>query len=316
MKSVQPFLKAYLRWVVLGLSLYFILTTLHRHWQDLQSVSIRPGGWLLLGGAVGITFLAHAWSGWVWSWILALFRQPIRPLWAIQVYLWTNIAKYLPGNIWHFYGRIRAVHKIGGSLGAASLSVLLEPVLMAVAALSMALASNWLGIVKSRPNSFGFAWQGLILGAILLAIHPLILNRVLEKLRRLKGTVAETESEPVVLSTYPWLPLLGELGFLLLRATGFILTLRALTPVQPEQIPHLVSVFSFAWLVGLVVPGAPGGLGVFEATMLTILDKSYFSPAIILSAVTAYRLISILAELMGAGLAKMTQGNFLSQIKD
>ena len=50
--------------------------------------------------------------------------------------------------------------------------------------------------------------------------------------------------------------------------------------------------------------------------MLTILDKSYFSPAIILTAVTAYRLISILAELMGAGLAKMTQGNFLSQIKD
>jgi uncharacterized membrane protein YbhN (UPF0104 family) len=187
---------------------------------------------------------------------------------------------------------------------------------MAVAALSIALASNWLGIVKSRPNSFGFAWQGLILVAILLVIHPLILNRILEKLRRLKGTVAETESEPVVLSTYPWLPLLGELGFLLLRATGFILTLRALTPIQPEQIPHLVSVFSFAWLVGLVVPGAPGGLGVFEATMLTILDKSYFSPAIILSAVTAYRLISILAELMGAGLAKMTQGNFLSQIKD
>jgi uncharacterized membrane protein YbhN (UPF0104 family) len=90
----------------------------------------------------------------------------------------------------------------------------------------------------------------------------------------------------------------------------------AFTPVKLEQIPHLLSVFSFSWLVGLVVPGAPGGLGVFEATMLSILDKSYFSPALVLSSVAAYRIISIVAELIGAGLAKICVGDLLGQLKN
>lgn len=316
MESLKKTIKVYVRWFILGLCLYFILTTLNKHWQDLASVSLQPRGWILLLGATFVTFLAHVWSGWVWFWILQMFSQPIQPLWAMQVYLWTNIAKYLPGNIWHFYGRIVAVKKMGGSLGAASLSVLLEPVLMAVAALIVALLGNWWGNVTISPYSFGLIWQILVLVAILLGIHPYILNQVLQRLRSLKGTPVEPETQTFKLSQYPWLPLGGELGFLALRGAGFILTLMALTPVKLEQIPHLLSVFSFAWLLGLVVPGAPGGLGVFEATALAIMDRSYFSPVIILSAVAAYRLISILAELLGALLAKISQGNFLSQIKD
>jgi uncharacterized membrane protein YbhN (UPF0104 family) len=245
-----------------------------------------------------------------------MFRQPIQPLWAIQVYLWTNIAKYLPGNIWHFYGRIIAIKKVGGSLGVASLSVLLEPLLMAAAALMVAILSNWLGLINATTNPWHLGGQIFLVSAILLGIHPLILNRLLTKLGSFKGTPSESSGEQVRLNQYPWLPLLGELGFLLLRGWGFILTLMAFTPVKLEQIPHLLSVFSFSWLVGLVVPGAPGGLGVFEATMLSILDKSYFSPALVLSSVAAYRIISIVAELIGAGLAKICVGDLLGQLKN
>jgi len=52
----------------------------------------------------------------------------------VQIYLQTNIAKYLPGNVWHYYGRISAAVKAGVSGSAATLSVLLEPLLMAAAA--------------------------------------------------------------------------------------------------------------------------------------------------------------------------------------
>jgi uncharacterized membrane protein YbhN (UPF0104 family) len=313
---MKKLLKTYLRCLILGLCLYFIATTLHKHWSDLASVSLEPQGWLFLLGAVVVTFLAHAWSGWVWFIILLIFRQPIQPLWAIQVYLWTNIAKYLPGNIWHFYGRIIAIKKVGGSLGVASLSVLLEPLLMAAAALMVAILSNWFGLINAKTNPWHLGGQIFLVSAILFGIHPFILNRVLTKLGSLKGTPSESSGERVRLTRYPWLPLLGELGFLLLRGLGFILTLRAFTPVKLEQIPHLLSVFSFSWLVGLVVPGAPGGLGVFEASMLSILDKSYFSPALVLSTVAAYRIISIVAELIGAGLAKISVGDLLRQLKN
>jgi uncharacterized membrane protein YbhN (UPF0104 family) len=108
---------------------------------------------------------------------------------------------------------------------------------------------------------------------------------------------------------YPWRPLLGELGFIGLRGTGFLLTLLALKPVEMSQIPLFLGAFSLAWLLGLVIPGAPGGLGVFEATAIALLQQS-FSPGLLIGAIALYRLISILAEAAGAGLAWLDEQYF------
>jgi glycosyltransferase 2 family protein len=67
-----------------------------------------------------------------------------------------------------------------------------------------------------------------------------------------------------------------------------------------------VSLFSLAWLAGLVIPGAPGGLGVFEAIAVTLLQDA-LSAGIILSAVALYRLVGTSAEALGAGLAVLGQ---------
>jgi glycosyltransferase 2 family protein len=69
-----------------------------------------------------------------------------------------------------------------------------------------------------------------------------------------------------------------------------------------SQIPLLLGAFSFAWLLGFIVPGAPGGLGVFEATAIAVLQH-HFPSAVVISAIALYRLISILAETAGASLA-------------
>jgi len=89
-----------------------------------------------------------------------------------------------------------------------------------------------------------------------------------------------------------------------LRGCGFLLTVMALTPVNFSNIPNLFGAFCFAFVVGLVVPGAPGGMGVFEATAIALLSDR-FSTGIILSAVALYRIISILADVSGAFLAKL-----------
>ena len=105
-----------------------------------------------------------------------------------------------------------------------------------------------------------------------------------------------------VIQRYPLKPLLGELVFLGLRAAGFILTILALNSLTWAQIPLLLGAFSCAWVLGLVVPGAPGGLGVFETTAMLLLQY-HFPAALVISAIALYRLISILAETAGAGLA-------------
>ncbi|NEQ15333.1 MAG: UPF0104 family protein, partial [Moorea sp. SIO3E2] len=188
----------------------------------------------------------------------------------------------------------------GVPLGVATLSVLMEPPMMAVGALLLALISSPLA---SRII------QLPILFAVLILIHPWCLNPCLQYLAKVTGKKKSIESgvdQIIRVKRYPILPLLGELGFLGLRGSGFLLTLLALSPISPSQLPLLLSGFSVAWLLGLIVPGAPGGVGVFEATAVGLLEHD-FAPAVVLSSVALYRLISILSEVGGAALAWLNE---------
>jgi uncharacterized membrane protein YbhN (UPF0104 family) len=109
---------------------------------------------------------------------------------------------------------------------------------------------------------------------------------------------------------YPLFPLIGQIIFLLLRGSGFLLAIVAmLQPLDKLNLATLISsvslvlsAFSFAWLLGLIVPGAPGGIGIFEATAIALL-QNYFPPGILLGAIAFYRLISVAAEAIGAAIA-------------
>ncbi|KMW70776.1 MAG: lysylphosphatidylglycerol synthase domain-containing protein [Limnoraphis robusta] len=300
MKKLMSSLKPYLRWLILGLTAFFLVHTLKTNWQEIAEIQITSSGWLCLALAFLVTITAHFWSGWVWLLILREFKQTIKQRSGLQIYLKTNIAKYLPGNIWHFYGRITAVNKAGVSLGPATLSVLLEPLLMASAALLIAL-------ITAQQKYWGL--QILCLLVVLTGVHPRILNPIVNHLRKIKWKVSSSENTSEFcyqLERYPLRPLLGEMGFVGLRGIGFLLTALALMPFTPQQIPLLVSAYSLAWLLGLIIPGAPGGLGVFEATTLTLLD-SHFSAGLLLTAVACYRVVSVLAETFGALFAGIDQ---------
>lgn len=297
MKQTWTLIKPYLRWVIIVGVLFFLSKALKDHADEVAAIEITKGGWIYLAIALPITLLAHAWAGWVWSWILQEFKQPVHSPWIVQVYLKNNIAKYLPGSIWHYYGRISTVRTKGVPATTATLSVLIEPMLMVAAALIIVL----LGGISQNPQHW--KWQVLGLSAVLISFHPKILNPLLRLISKIKGKLKKSSVEAnFQIQRYPLLPLLGEIGFISLRAIGFLLIFLALTPVTLSQFPMLFSTFSLAWLSTTVVPAAPGGIGVFEATAIALLDQP-FSTGVVLSVAALYRLISILAEAAGAGLA-------------
>ncbi len=295
--------KQILRWLILGGTLFFLAKTLKDNWLEVTTVRIDAAGWAILVIAVGVSLLAHTWAGWVWTWIFRELNQPLESTYFIQVYLKTNIAKYIPGNIWHYYGRIVAVKNAGVSSGAAILSVLLEPLLMAVAALIVILFSSL--FILGNNNLLLKIAQIIGLVGVLFSVHPRFFNPVIQFLHRSRAkssSANNSQTPPLTLRRYPVIPLLGELGFLILRSIGFILAVFAVSPLNSSQIPLLISAFSFAWLIGFVLPVAPGGLGVFEATAIALLEH-HFPSAVVISAAALYRLISILAETGGATLA-------------
>ena len=297
MKQILALIKPYLRWFILGSVLFFLAQTVKNRFAEVAAIRITASGWLLLALSIALTIAAHVWSGWVWTLILAIFKQPLGTREGVRVYLLTNIAKYSPGNIWHFYGRISAVSQSGSKV-AATLSVLLEPLLMAAAALLIGLVSSTLGGVKVNFGQSSIWFQLAALIAVLVGIQPRMLNPLLHRLSRSKNKTDTAQVEAIQLTKYPLAPFLGEMGFVMLRGLGFTLTFMALQSITWQQIPQLFTSFSFAWLLGLIVPGAPGGLGVFEVTAYGLLDNAQFPTEI--AAVALYRLISILAEAIAA----------------
>lgn len=299
----QNTLSVCLRWMIVGGTLFFLVKALKDHWQEVALIRITAVGWATLAIALGVTLLAHIWAGWVWTWILYELNQPVPSSQFVQIYLKTNLAKYLPGNVWHYYGRITAAKTAGVCGSAATLSVLLEPLLMAAAALVIVLLGIQPVAMNNRVTLQVLPMLGLAI--VLMGVHPWFLNMAICNLRRskLKATKSNiVEASIFQVVRYPLRPLLGELGFIGLRGTGFLLTVLAISPLEFHSIPLVLAAFSLAWLLGLVIPGAPGGIGVFEATAGALLTQS-FPPGLVISAIALYRLISILAEAAGAGLA-------------
>ena len=295
----------FLKYLILGGTLFFLFRTLVNNWDKLtlEIGQIGVAEQIILAIATGVTLLAHTWSGWVWTWIIKEFERRTDSWDLIPVYLQTNLAKYLPGNVWHYVFRINAAKKACGSVGVATLSVILEPLLMAAAALITVLIGGI--FISYNMGIWNVIVQVFALIIVLCAIHPWILNPVVGFLQRLKTKKNQNPTISGAIKSvrrYPLLPLMGELGFLGLRSIGFILALYAIGPVDLSQVPLIIGAFSFSWLLGLVTPGAPGGLGIFEVTAITILQHALPEGQIV-TATVLYRIISIVAESGAAGLS-------------
>ncbi|PZD73506.1 hypothetical protein C1752_01998 [Acaryochloris thomasi RCC1774] len=297
----------YKRWVylfIMAAALAFLGKTLHSHWQGIASIQITPPAWASLVFATGITLLAFVWAGWIWGQILQDLGQPVNKAWAAQIYLTTNIAKYLPSNVVHLYGRTLAATDIGIPFGPASLSVVLDTLLMAASGVIVSLLS-----VPQQQQIF--AVLGLIV--ILLVVHPRILQRLVKFVPQgSKKNQPADASDAIKLERYPLRPLLGQILFVLVRSLGFIVTLSVLTPIEPLLIPKYMSIYTLGWLLGFIIPGVPGGVGVLELVTSTLLSQpgvltsdQTLSVGLALGAVGIHRLVNTIAEALGAGLATL-----------
>jgi hypothetical protein len=171
--------------------------------------------------------------------------------------------------------------------------VILDPLLIVAASLLMLMGGGWQnGLVLLAP-----------IPALLLL--PRWREPILQRLERSKATQLQTagdgplEVEGSGRTGYPWSPFAAELMFVLCRFSGFYCCVQAFDLAQPV-LSQWLAAFGLAYAVGLVVPGAPGGLGVFETALLLRLGGAV-AEAPLLAVVLSYRLISTLADVLAVG---------------
>ncbi|MGB8697804.1 MAG: hypothetical protein WCD18_00160 [Thermosynechococcaceae cyanobacterium] len=283
---MKRFWQGFTRWGIFSATGIIIAKTLYDRWSELQALQLRPQYAVSLGFAIAIAIMAQLWAAILWGKILELLHNPVPKRWAIVTFLKNAPAKYAPGNIWHLYGRVVAAQNRGIKLESATLSVLLEPLFIIAGGLGLAL---W-----QRTTS---ATLILALVGILIVVHPNVFNRLWQGWRTLRGK----ETSGATLTEYPFSILMGTLIFMGLRSITFLFVVLAFTPISWDIYRPLMSGFGFAWLLSLVIP-LPGGVGVFEASALRVLDP-YLSPAILLGGVCVYRLLTLCVELTNALIA-------------
>jgi len=267
-------------------SLVFLAGRLRQAGHGVDLRQLGPPIWLLVLGLAVLYGLANRLLAQSWFLILRSLRTEIGAGLAVRLYARSQIAKYVPGNIFQFAGRQLLGVAAGVPGGILLRSTGLElGLIMAAGAAGALLWPAYLGLTSSGPR------LALVLS---LGGYGLALSLISWILGRTLG--------PQVRQGW-----LLQSGFLLASGTiflGLVLALLAqgAKPIglSPWLWPGVVGAFVLAWLLGLITPGAPAGVGVRELVLLALLSPFVPQATILLATVLA-RVVTIGGDLLFFG---------------
>jgi hypothetical protein len=183
-----------------------------------------------------------------WKDLLRHFGVVIDFRLALRLYGESQLAKYIPGNIFHFVGRQVLGQEAGLAAWPLGKSVIWEiGALIAAGCLFSILVTPYFH--PQIPVIFAFLFFVAVVSAVMW-----ISNRWFSR------WVAQAIGRDVV--------------FLAMSALIFLAVLKLVVPAGSIQGPQAVVVcgaYVVAWLIGLLTPGAPAGVGVREVVLYALL---------------------------------------------
>lgn len=238
-------------------------------------------------------------SSYAWKSILEFINKDAIPLRDITgVYVKSNIAKYLPGNVMHFAGR----NLLAGRLGFKQLDITFCSILEIVMLVFTSCILSFIFAMKIFKSSLKYLLLKINFNIILAVVIALILLIMLAIWFIFKKT--QFLKNYSHLFTKSFLKLLCKLSFiysitLIVPGIFLLLTLKLILNcnVSLHSIMIIISAYTISWVLGFVVPGAPGGIGIRESILLLILTQ-FYTNSIVLLAIILLRIISVLGDLI------------------
>lgn len=225
-----------------------------------------------------------------------------------QVYIASNLAKYLPGNVMHYVGRNVLGSKYSISQANLIVSTILELILL--------IGMSGVMIFIFSYKYITFVCEFLIKERFFITIALLILfvvillfvsfqfykhkNKIIEKIN-------EIGSKNIKILFIKCIPL----NFIVQFSTSITYVLVLLTLSEERKIFsnitmifNVLGIYLIAWLVGFLVPGAPGGIGIKEYILVLLLG-SFFPKDIILVSVILHRCLNVFSEIIAFVIMKI-----------
>lgn len=234
-------------WVLVAASAMFLVVVGQSHWNTLSAIVLPSGAWLAIGGLVLLYGTALLLTGLIWHAMLTFTGAgALSASHSMRAHTSAQLAKYVPGNVFHFLGRHMIHRSVGADDKRMALAAVLENLVLLFAAACIAALCLLLG------GEGVYRDVALIAGAALLVALMAVLSGV-----RIKR--------------WPLPPLLAGFAAALLFFAVMAGIVAAIAMLLGTAFAWDVAGSGVAaWIAGFVVPGSPGGLGVREAAMVLL----------------------------------------------
>tara|TARA_Y100001968_G_scaffold318772_1_gene349420 strand:- start:8461 stop:9426 length:966 start_codon:yes stop_codon:yes gene_type:complete len=272
----------------------FFIFSFYNNFSEINLIQYRIISTKFILVIITFNILSLFMNGLAWKELIKWTGNNIKGNQLVYLFVSTNILKYVPGGIWHFIERFNYLKRFIG-YKQSLVSILLEPILM----------------ISSALFFIPFGYNSLILYVLLLAPSLLFnsnlivkLIKILENIKiktlkslRIKQIETNEIKEILIRNHFPYKAWIYESLFVVFKFLSFWLCLVIFELDNQMDFLNCLSIFSLSWTIGLLVPSAPGGVGVFESIFLFLSNNTSIEPLLIATLII-YRLQMVGCELI------------------
>ena len=270
-----------LGWVLVALSAIFLFLMAREHWASLSEIRLGTAQWtvlamLALAYGASLFLLAAGWHVLIGD----ASDTPVDPMLSLRAYGTSQLAKYVPGNVFHLVGRHMLHRQAGTGDGALARAALAEIVLMVSSAVTVG-ALFALGALADADLEARMLplLAGILAGAFGIVIAV-----------RFAAIDCKCAGQVFALHLLFFLVLAGAFAAVL-ATLGERLSLAG------------AAIGVVGWIAGFVTPGASGGIGVREAA-LVFLGENRIGTETMLVAAALFRAVTFAGDLVCFAIAR------------
>jgi glycosyltransferase 2 family protein len=283
------------------ISIIYLVLVGHKHWDNLLGIFTISDKWasILISSFLYAISIGLVYSE-VWRKLVLGLGGKITFKSSYVLLGHSQIAKYIPGNVFQYVGRHILGKNLGLSNGVIINGIFIETLLNATVAGLIFLVSSlflgWSKLVLPGVNKL------LIIGvAAIIIIIFLVIARFTPKIKSwlIKSNIIidiKTIKKRYFIYSIIIVILLYALFFTFIGLNLWFLS-KYFWSISDVPILFFISAYAIAWVIGFATPGAPGGIGIREVILIAILNNHMNQPKALMLALI-FRLVTILGDFL------------------
>ena len=208
-----------------------------------------------------------------------------------KIYGKSQIAKYIPGNVFHILGR----HVLANQAGINHMVLAGAAIYEILGLLSTSILISFSGMAIFGLKNIYFSFHQIIISLTVTIIISVLISFSAPYFMKLKGiTLPYKRKWDYVLN----ISKIYFFYFLFFLIAGLLLVfiVKIFIEINFFISAKIIIIFSIAWLAGFIIPGAPGGIGVREVVIIFFISPIIGEAQSTVVAI-ALRFITLLGDL-------------------